>query len=92
MIYPDGSRYVGDWINGQRHGKGTYYYANGDTYEGDWNEGRREGNGHYIYKRLNMQYKGKSVFQRVFVRTAQPLLSVHSRDLLYGRLVGLTAR
>ena len=27
--YSDGSKYVGEFIDGAPHGKGTYYYADG---------------------------------------------------------------
>ena len=45
--YPNGSRYVGEYKNGKRHGQGTYTYANGDKYVGEWNDGWRHGQGTY---------------------------------------------
>jgi hypothetical protein len=41
--------YVGDELNGKRHGKGIYYYSNGDTYDGDWLDGERHGRGTYTW-------------------------------------------
>lgn len=39
-------RYYGELNEeGQRHGKGTAYYADGRLYSGDWANGRREGEG-----------------------------------------------
>ena len=29
-----GEKYEGQWKNGERHGKGIYYYAYGDKYDG----------------------------------------------------------
>ena len=38
MTHPySGDVYVGQWLNDQAHGKGTYYHAEtGAVYEGDW--------------------------------------------------------
>ena len=49
-IYPDGSWYEGELLNGRRHGKGKYYYKNGDWYEGEFKDNLRHGKGtqHYI--------------------------------------------
>jgi hypothetical protein len=32
----DGSRYIGDILDGKRHGQGTYIWPNGDKYVGEW--------------------------------------------------------
>jgi hypothetical protein len=45
FVYPDGSKYVGNWVNDEKQGFGTYYYVNGDIYEGDWYENKRHGQG-----------------------------------------------
>ena len=42
-----GDRYEGDFVDGRRTGKGTYYYANGDRYEGDFVDGKCTGKGTY---------------------------------------------
>ena len=44
-MYPDGSKYVGNWVNDEKQGFGTYHYVNGDIYEGDWYENKRHGQG-----------------------------------------------
>lgn len=36
FIFPDGSKFIGNWKNGLAHGKGTMYHANGDVYTGDF--------------------------------------------------------
>ena len=41
--------YVGEYKNGNRHGKGTYTHANGDKYVGDYNNDKRTGQGTYTY-------------------------------------------
>eukprot|EP00976_Prorocentrum_cordatum_P084948 1185861-Prorocentrum_minimum.AAC.7 len=44
--WPDGSTYVGDFLNGERTGYGTYTAANGDVFEGEFYENSREGPDH----------------------------------------------
>ena len=45
-----GDKYEGDWVNGERTGKGTYYSANGDKYEGDFVKGSSTGSGKMTWK------------------------------------------
>ena len=41
----DNGKYIGEWKNGKREGKGIYYWNNGDIYEGDWKNNKGEGKG-----------------------------------------------
>jgi hypothetical protein len=34
--YPDGSRWIGDMLDGKPAGNGICFYSNGDRYEGEW--------------------------------------------------------
>lgn len=34
--YPDGSRWIGEFKDGEPGGRGNCYYSNGDRYEGEW--------------------------------------------------------
>jgi len=36
IIWPDESRYEGDFAAGKMQGKGTKHFANGNRYIGDW--------------------------------------------------------
>jgi hypothetical protein len=45
MTYPDGSVYVGSWIENKRHGKGTCSFKDGGVYVGDFREGHFHGEG-----------------------------------------------
>ena len=47
--YQEG-KYEGQFVNGLKNGKGTYYFDNGDKYVGDFRDGDREGEGIYYYK------------------------------------------
>lgn len=58
FLYPDGTRYVGEWKKDLKHGQGTYYYVNGDTYEGCWYKGWRHGLGTYTFKKFNVTHFG----------------------------------
>ena len=50
-IWENGEYYIGQWKNGLRNGKGTYYYSNGNIkYDGDWINDKYEGNGKEIYE------------------------------------------
>ena len=49
MVYPSGSRYVGEFKNGLFNGSGTMYFYNGSKYEGNWKDGVMEGEGTWFY-------------------------------------------
>lgn len=41
--YPLRNMYDGEFVNGLRHGFGTFYYANGAKYEGGWKNNMKHG-------------------------------------------------
>lgn len=41
----DGARYVGDFKNGQLHGRGILYYPDGSKYLGNWHKQMQQGKG-----------------------------------------------
>ena len=49
VIYDNGDKYSGNWVNGKQDGRGTYTWAGGDKYEGDWKNGNRTGQGTYTW-------------------------------------------
>lgn len=44
------NRYKGQWLNGSRHGKGTFYYANGAYYSGEWQDHVKHGKGRHVFE------------------------------------------
>ena len=50
FIWPNGDRYEGDWVNGQRTGQGKYFYSSGGgVYTGEWKNNNRHGEGTMIW-------------------------------------------
>ena len=49
ITYTNGSKYIGELINGNFHGFGIFSYSNGDKYEGNWINGKRTGQGKYTW-------------------------------------------
>ena len=49
--YSDGSKYIGQVVNGLPEGKGTWYGDDGDRYEGEWRNDKFEGKGIYYYNK-----------------------------------------
>ena len=48
--WPNGDRYEGDWVNGQRTGQGKYFYNDGGgIYTGEWKNNNRHGEGTMIW-------------------------------------------
>ncbi|CDW81172.1 morn repeat protein [Stylonychia lemnae] len=49
QIWPDGSKYVGQWSRGKAGGYGRFILADGDVYEGEWRDDKAHGYGIYYY-------------------------------------------
>ena len=45
FVYEDGSRYIGDFIDGLREGQGTLFYNDGSRYTGGWIKDKQHGYG-----------------------------------------------
>ncbi len=48
LVYDNGDRYEGDFMNDMFHGQGKYNYANGDLYRGEFLNDLPHGHGVYI--------------------------------------------
>lgn len=49
ITYPDGSIYVGNFVDGEESGKGKITYPGGASYEGEFSEGVPDGKGVCTY-------------------------------------------
>ena len=47
--YPSGDKYVGEWHEDQKSGKGTYTWSDDDSYVGEFRDDRKHGQGTYTY-------------------------------------------
>ena len=45
LIWKDGNRYEGEYINDLKHGFGVYTWADGSRYEGEWKDDNMHGKG-----------------------------------------------
>lgn len=41
--YCQNNQYTGEFVQGQRHGQGTFYYVGGAMYEGGWRYNKKHG-------------------------------------------------
>ncbi|KAJ7984684.1 hypothetical protein DPEC_G00357310, partial [Dallia pectoralis] len=48
--YPRRNEYSGNFVQGLRHGKGSFCYASGALYKGDWKSNKKHGQGKFIFK------------------------------------------
>ncbi|XP_059270385.1 radial spoke head 10 homolog B [Mustela nigripes] len=48
--YPLRNEYVGEFVDGYRHGRGKFYYASGAVYEGEWVSNKKHGMGRLTFK------------------------------------------
>ncbi|XP_038395398.1 radial spoke head 10 homolog B isoform X5 [Canis lupus familiaris] len=48
--YPLRNEYIGEFVNGYRHGHGKFYYASGAIYEGEWVSNKKHGMGQLTFK------------------------------------------
>lgn len=48
MLFANGSKVEGFWMNGKLCGKATMEYNNGDIYTGEWYNNEKNGIGKYV--------------------------------------------
>ncbi|XP_011912696.1 PREDICTED: radial spoke head 10 homolog B2-like, partial [Cercocebus atys] len=48
--YPLRNEYIGEFVNGHRHGRGKFYYASGAVYDGEWVSNKKHGTGRLTFK------------------------------------------
>ena len=58
QFWPDGSKYEGQWEQGQANGRGRMTHSNGDVYEGAWVRDKANGFGVFIDVVSEAKYEG----------------------------------
>ena len=62
-LWENGTKYMGEWKDGKKHGQGTFTYGKGkwegDKYEGEFKDGYRNGQGTYTWS-VGDKYVGNS--------------------------------
>lgn len=51
----DSNIYKGQWLQGNRHGKGVQLMASGNFYEGEWKADQANGYGRLLHKNGDLQ-------------------------------------
>ena len=51
---PNGTKYVGEYKDGEYHGQGTYTWSDGDKYEGEYKDGEMWNGTTLRHKRKNL--------------------------------------
>jgi hypothetical protein len=55
--FSNGSRYIGNFVDGRAHGKGIIYFNNGNKYIGHWEDDVRQGEGRFVFNEGH-EYRG----------------------------------
>ena len=40
LTFPNGDKYVGEWVNDLKYGQGIFTYPDGNKYVGGWKDGK----------------------------------------------------
>ncbi len=59
------TNFLGEFLNGKRHGDGLFTYSNKDIYSGQWKNGKKHGNGTYIFAKKGGDMKVLHFFKKV---------------------------
>ncbi|XP_053936540.1 radial spoke head 10 homolog B2 isoform X2 [Cuculus canorus] len=58
--YPLRNTYVGEFVNGDRHGCGKFIYASGAVYDGEWVCNKKHGKGKFVFQNGHV-YEGEFI-------------------------------
>lgn len=56
FTWPDGRKYVGEYIEDRKEGFGIFTFKDGRIYEGEWLNGKQHGRG--LFKKKNISREG----------------------------------
>ncbi|KAL7979222.1 hypothetical protein Chor_015246 [Crotalus horridus] len=62
--YPLRNEYVGDFVNGDRHGHGKFFFASGAMYDGEWVLNKKHGKGKLVFKNGRV-YEGEFNYDHI---------------------------
>lgn len=60
--YPLRNEYMGDFVKGERHGRGTFVYASGEIYSGEWVHNKKHGKVSIVRTTDNSRAKCSSLY------------------------------
>jgi hypothetical protein len=63
VIYDNGDKYLGDYKDDKKHGKGVFTYSDGSKHECDYKDGKRHGKGIYT-DHDGTKYEGNKLIVR----------------------------
>ncbi|MBR9921882.1 MAG: peptidase C14 caspase catalytic subunit p20 [Bacteroidetes bacterium] len=63
-VYGNGAEYIGNFKDGNPHGKGILYFANGNKYIGHWESSQRHGKGRMVFSEGH-EYLGQFLFNKM---------------------------
>jgi len=49
IVWPDNTRYEGEWRNDKAEGRGKLFHSDGDVYTGEWKQDKTDGHGEYVH-------------------------------------------
>ncbi|XP_049644682.1 radial spoke head 10 homolog B2 [Suncus etruscus] len=78
--YPLRNEYVGQFVNGCRHGHGKFYYASGAFFEGEWVFNKKHGMGRLVFKNGRV-YEGLFCNDMMLELPDLPVNLIHSQGL-----------
>nr|XP_013806363.1 PREDICTED: radial spoke head 10 homolog B2-like [Apteryx mantelli mantelli] len=78
--YPLRNKYIGDFVNGDRHGHGRFVYASGAMYDGEWVCNKKHGRGKFIFKNGHV-YEGEFIDDHIAEYPAFQVDALNVQDL-----------
>ena len=79
------NRYLGSFVQGKRHGQGTFFYSSGAHFEGTWDNDEKHGPGKFVFEDGLLYDKGYNQDRPVEKYPDNPLrpaFQLHIGDLL----------